>query len=85
MPGNNGFWFDHDKDVAPCWPKLAEQNLKYSILDPQPRVRIFSFEYAQLLTQGNAPKAEVVTGTEEGAETGVESEGKWNHESGFIK
>ena len=33
MPGDNGFWFDNNQDVAPCRPKAAEQNPKYSILD----------------------------------------------------
>ena len=33
MPGNNGFWFNHDQDIAPCRPKTAEQNPKYPIVD----------------------------------------------------
>jgi hypothetical protein len=52
MPGDNGFRFDDDQDVAPCRPEAAEQDPKYSILDSQPRVRLFSLEYAQLLTEG---------------------------------
>ena len=32
MPGDNGFRFDDDQDVAPCWPKPTEQNPKHSIL-----------------------------------------------------
>jgi hypothetical protein len=50
MPGDNGFWFDNDKDISPCRPKPAEQNPKYLILHSQPWARIFSLEYAQLLT-----------------------------------
>jgi hypothetical protein len=50
MPGDNGFWFDDDQDVAPSRPKPAEQNPKYSILHSQARARMFSLEYAQLLT-----------------------------------
>ena len=50
MPGDHGFWFNDDQNTAPFWPKTAEQNPKYSILDSQPRARVFSLEYAQLLT-----------------------------------
>ena len=50
MPGDNGFWFDNDKDISPCRPKPAEQNPKYPILHLQPWARIFSIENAQLLT-----------------------------------
>jgi hypothetical protein len=42
----------------------AEQNPKYSILELQPRTRNFSFEYAQLLTQGKDLETEMVAGTE---------------------
>jgi hypothetical protein len=31
MPADNGFRFDNDQDVAPCRPKLAEQNPKSPI------------------------------------------------------
>ena len=65
MPGDNGFWFNDDQDVAPCRPKTAEQNPKYPILDSQPRARMFSLEYAQLLTEGKDLEAEAVAGTEE--------------------
>ena len=74
MPGDHGFWFDDDQDVAPCRPKTAEQNPEYSILDSQPRARMFSLEYAQLLTEGKDLEAEVVAGTEESAEAGEEAE-----------
>ena len=84
MPGDNGFWFDNNQDVAPCRPKAAEQNPKYSILDSQPRVRLFSLEYTQLLTEGKDLKGEVVARTEESAEAGEEADKKWNHEFGFI-
>jgi len=50
MPGDNRFWFDNDQDVAPCSPKPAQQNPNYPILHSQPRARLFSLEYAQLLT-----------------------------------
>jgi hypothetical protein len=84
MPGDNGFRFDDDQDVAPCRPEAAEQDPKYSILDSQPRVRLFSLEYAQLLTEGKDLEAEVVARTEECAEAGEEADKKWNHEFGFI-
>ena len=45
---------------------------------------MFSLEYAQLLTQGKDLQAEVVAGTEEGAEAGEEADEKWNHGPGFI-
>ena len=41
--------------------------------------RIFMLEHAQLLTQGKDLEAEVVTGTEEGAETGKKPKEKVNH------
>jgi hypothetical protein len=41
-----------------------------------------SFEYAQLLTQDL--EAEVVAGTEKGAEAGEEGDEQWNHGHGFI-
>jgi hypothetical protein len=84
MPGDNRFWFDDNQDVAPCRPKAAEQNPKHSILDSQPRARLFPFEHAQLLTEGEDLEAEVVAGTEECAEAGEEVCAKWNHEFGFI-
>jgi len=49
-----------------------------------PRARLFSFEYAQLLTEGKDLEAEVVAGTEERAEAGEETNEKWNHGTGFI-
>ena len=64
MPGNHGFWLDDDQDVAPRRPKTAEQNPKYSILDSQPRARMFSLEYAQLLTQGKDLETEIVARTD---------------------
>ena len=79
MPGDNGFWFDNDQDVVRCRPKAAEQNPKYSILDSQSRVRLFSLEYAQLLTEGKDLEAEVVAATEKSAEAGEEADEKWNH------
>ena len=48
MPGNHGFWFNDDQDAAPRRP----QNPEYPIMDQQPRARMFSLEYAQLLTEG---------------------------------
>lgn len=33
-------------------------------MDLEPRARVFSLQYAQLLAQGNDLKAEVVAGTE---------------------
>jgi hypothetical protein len=72
------------QNVGPCRPEPAEQNPKHPILDPQPRARIFSFEHAQLLAQCKNLKTKVVAGTEEGAETGEESNEKCNHELGFI-
>jgi hypothetical protein len=59
MPGDNGFWFDDHQDVASSGPKTAEQNPKYSILGSQPGARRFSFEYAQLLTEGKDLKTEI--------------------------
>jgi hypothetical protein len=82
MPGDNGLWFSDDRDVAPCRAKPAEKNPKYPILDSQPRARIFSLEYVQLLTEDL--EAEVVAGTEKGAEAGEEADEKWNHGLGFI-
>ncbi len=44
--------------------------------NPDARARIFPFEYAQLLTQGDDLEAEMGTRTEEGAEKGEESSNK---------
>jgi hypothetical protein len=84
MPGDNGFWFDDHQDVAPSEPKTAERNPKYSILGSQPGARRFSFEYAQLLTEGKDLKTEIVARTEECAEAGEQTDEKCNHGSGFI-
>jgi hypothetical protein len=73
MPGGNGFRFDDDQDIAPCRPKTAEQNPEYSVFRSQPRARMFSLEYAQLLPEGKDLQAEAVTGTEEGIEEGSRS------------
>ena len=82
MPGDHGFWFDDNQDVAPCRPKAAKQSPKYPILDSQPRVRLFPLEYTQLLTEGKNLKGEVVARTEESAEAGEDE--KWNHGTGLI-
>jgi hypothetical protein len=55
---------------------------EYSILDSQLRVRPFSLEYTQLLTEGKNLEGEVVARTEENAEAGEDE--KWNHGTGFI-
>jgi hypothetical protein len=57
----------------------SEQNPGYSILKVQARARMLLLEYAQLLTQSKDLEAQVVTGTEEGAEAGERADGKWNH------
>jgi hypothetical protein len=82
MPADHRFRFDDNQDVAPCRPKAAEQSPKYSILDSQPRVRLFSLEYTQLLTEGKNLKGKVVARTEESAEAAEDE--KWNHGTGFI-
>jgi hypothetical protein len=74
MPGGNGFRFDDDQDIAPCGPKTAEQNPEYSVFHSKPRARMFSLEYAQLLTEGKDLQAEAVTGTEKGIEEGEEAD-----------
>jgi hypothetical protein len=84
MPGDHGFWFDNDEDLAPCRPKTPEQDPKDSILDSHPRARKSSLEYAQLLPQRNDLETEAVARTEESAEAGEEAEEKWNHGTGFI-
>ena len=48
------------------------------------RARNFSFEYAQLLTEGKDLETEVAAGTEESAEAGEAADEKWNHGPGFI-
>jgi hypothetical protein len=51
-------------------------------LDSQPRVRLFSLECTQLLTEDKNLKGEVVARTEESAQA-AENE-KWNHGTGFV-
>jgi hypothetical protein len=70
MPADHRFRFDNNQDVAPCRPKTAEQSPKYPILDSQPRVRPFSLEHTQLLTEGKNLKGEVAARTEERAKAG---------------
>jgi hypothetical protein len=82
MPGDHGFRFDDNQDVAPRRPKATEQSPEYSILDSQPRVRPLSLEHTQLLTEGKNLKGEVVARTEESAEAAEDE--KWNHGTGFI-
>jgi hypothetical protein len=65
-----------DQDIAPCGPETAEQNPEYSIFHSKPRARMFSLEYAQLLTEGKDLQAEAVTRTEEGIEEGEEADEK---------
>jgi hypothetical protein len=68
--------------VAPCRPKAAKRSPKYSILDSQQRVGLFSLEYTQLLTGSKNLEDEVVARTEKSAEAGEVE--KWNHGTGFI-
>ena len=65
-------------DVVPCRPKAAKQNPKYSILGSQPRLRVFSPEYRQLLTEGKDLKTEIVARTEEWAEASEQTDKKCN-------
>jgi len=67
MPGDNGFWFSDDQDVAPSRPKTAKEKPKDSILDSERRARMFSLEHAHLLTEGKDLEAKVVAGTAESA------------------
>jgi hypothetical protein len=76
MPSGNGFRFDDDQDIAPVGPETAEQNPEYSVFHSKPRARMFSLEYAQLLTESKDLQAEAVTGTEEGIEEGEEADEK---------
>ena len=50
--------------------KDAGAESKYSILGSQPRARMLSLEYGQLLTEGKDLETEVVAGTQECAEGG---------------
>jgi hypothetical protein len=84
MPGDNGFWFDNDQDVAPSRPKPTQQNPKYPILHSQPRARMFSVKHAQLLAQGKNFKSKIAARTEEGAEASKRSAKEGNHEPAFI-
>ncbi len=68
MPGDNGFWFDDNQDVAPRRPKPPDQNPKHPILDSQPAARTFSLEYAQLLAKGEDLQTQTVTAIDEDAE-----------------
>ena len=45
MPSDQGFGFHKDEGLAPCRPKAAEQNPKYSIPDSQLRATLFPFKY----------------------------------------
>ncbi len=47
-------------------------------------MRLFSLEYAQLLTEGKDLKTEIVARTEECAEAGEKTVEKCNHGTGFI-
>ena len=76
MPSGNGFRFDDDQDIAPVGPETAEQNPEYSVFHSKPRARMFSLEYAQLLTEGKDLHPETVTGTEEGIEESEEADEK---------
>jgi hypothetical protein len=86
MPGHNGFRFDDNRhqDVSPCWPKTTEKNPEYPILDSEPRARMFSLEYTQLLTEGKDLQAKAVTGTEEGVEEAEKADEKRNHGPALI-
>ena len=84
VPTDNRFRFDDNQNVSPRRPKAAEQDPKHAILNSQPRARMFSPEYAQLLTQGKDFDAEVVAGTKKSAKAGEGSKGEWNHEFRFI-
>ena len=84
MPVRNSFWLDDDQNVAPCWPKPAEQNPKHPAVDSHPGARMFSLERTYLLAQGNDFKTEVAAGTEKGTEASEKTNDKWSHEPGFI-
>jgi hypothetical protein len=74
MPGDHGFRFDDNQDVAPCRPKGGRAES-----------RIFAPGFGEgeavfaRVKPGENLKGEVVARTEES----VEDE-KWNHRAGFI-
>ncbi len=84
MPGDNGLWLDDEQDAVPCRPEPAEEYPKQPILDAQPRTRMLSLEYAELLAKRQDLMAEAVAGTEEGAEAGEERTEEWHHGLGFM-
>ncbi len=84
MPGHNGLGFDDDQNFVPRRPEAAEKHPKQPIPDAQPRTRILSLEYAELLTEGKDLKAETVAAAEKGAEAGEERTEEWHHGLGFI-
>jgi hypothetical protein len=84
MPGDNRFRFDDSPRVPLCGPITAEKSPEHSIPDSQLRTRIFSLEYAQLLTERNDLQAENVAGTEEEVEEGEEANKKGNRSPGFM-
>ena len=50
VPADNRFRFDDNQNVSPHRPKAPEQDPEYAILNSQSRARMFSLEYAQLLS-----------------------------------
>jgi hypothetical protein len=66
------------------WARDGGTESRYSVFHSKPRARMFSLEYAQLLTEHKEFQAEAVTGTQEGIEEAEEADEKLNHRSGFI-
>jgi hypothetical protein len=76
--------FDDDQAPSLCGPEAAEQNPEHPILDWEPRARLSSVEYSQLLGEREGLKSKTAAGTEHGAEAVQEPDHKCNHEQGLL-
>ena len=65
MPANHGVRLNNDEGLDPTWPAVAQDGPEQSVEGVQLGTRMFSFEYRDLLTQGEDLKGAIAPTAEE--------------------
>jgi hypothetical protein len=76
VPPDHGFWFHDDESISPAGPETPKGRPEPSVDATEPRPRSFSFEYSDLLTEGEDLKSGISPAAEENANDGEDGM-KW--------
>ena len=82
VPADHSLGFDQDERVAPTIPECVQRHPEQAVATSKMGPRMLAFEHRELLTQGENLQAEIVAGTEEGAQIRQNCEGELGHDRG---